>query len=256
VATQRGYPHALGAAPAGGPPLATVLVVTRMLLVRHGQSEWNAVGRWQGQADPPLSPLGRRQARQAADLIGAVDVIVASDLERASRTAAIISEALGVGPIVLEPRFRERSAGEWSGLTKTEIDEAWPGYLAEHRRPPGFEPDDQLLARTTEALEEVHREYAGAEVLVVTHGGVVYTLEADAGLPFERLPNLGSRWLEHRKGRFELGDRLLLIDEAADAPPGPAAVATQNAYADQEARALRAAQDADAETFSYDEERI
>ena len=228
--------------------------MTRMLLVRHGQSEWNASGRWQGQADPPLSPLGRRQARQAADLIGAVDVIVTSDLERASHTAAIISEAIGVGPIMIEPLLRERSAGEWSGLTKAEIDEAWPGYLAEHRRPPCFEPDDELLARTTDGLTRVHQEFAGAEVLVVTHGGVVYSLEADAGLPFERLPNLGSRRLVHRGDRLELGERLLLVDEGADGEPGPAAVAHQTAHqtarADQAARAARAAQDTDAETFA------
>jgi broad specificity phosphatase PhoE len=239
--------------------LATVLPVTRMLLVRHGQSEWNASGRWQGQADPPLSALGRRQAQQAAELIGAVDVIVTSDLERASHTAAIISEAIGVGPIMVEPLLRERSAGEWSGLTRAEIDEAWPGYLAEHRRPPGFEPEDELLARTSEGLARVHREFAGAEVLVVTHGGVVYSFEADAGLPFERLPNLGSRRLVHRGDRLELGERLLLVDDAATSDPSPAAVAREQEHADQAARAARAQQDAEAETFAdvgADEERI
>ena len=108
--------------------------MTRMLLVRHGQSEWNALGRWQGQADPPLSALGREQARSAVARLGAVDLIVASDLDRALTTAAIMAEGLGVGPVMVEPRLRERSAGEWSGLTRAEIDEQWPGYL--DRAPP------------------------------------------------------------------------------------------------------------------------
>ena len=233
--------------------------MTRMLLVRHGQSEWNAVGRWQGQADPPLSDLGRRQARRAADVIGAVDVIVASDLERAAHTAAIISEAIGVGPIVIEPLLRERNAGEWSGLTRAQIDEAWPGYLADHRRPPGFEPDDELLDRTRQGLDRIHTEYAGAEVLVLTHGGVVYALEADAGMPFERLPNLGSRRIVHRGRDLELGERLLLLDGddeligasvrslAADAARDAAAAARDAV----DARAARSAQDADAESGDY-----
>jgi probable phosphoglycerate mutase len=233
-----------------------------MLLVRHGQSEWNAVGRWQGQADPPLSALGRRQARRAADSIGAVDVIVASDLERAAHTAAIISEALGVGPVVIEPLLRERSAGEWSGLTRAEIDEAWPGYLADHRRPPGFESDDALLARTREGLDRVHAEYGGAEVLVVTHGGVVYALEADAGLPFERMPNLGSRQVVHRGDRLELGQRTELLDDEDASHPGalgPAAMAHRDALAARDAQAARQAQDAAAEAGDYpdpDDERI
>jgi probable phosphoglycerate mutase len=199
-----------------------------MLLARHGQSEWNALGRWQGQADPPLSALGRRQALAAADRLGTVDAIVSSDLDRAVTTAAIIAEALGVGPVLVEPRLRERSAGEWSGLTRDEIEAEWPGYLAEHRRPPGFESDGSLLARTTAALAELAAAQPDAELLVVTHGGVVYVLESDAGLPFARLPNLSGRWLAHEGGRIALGDRVELVPETlADQPPGKAVRATQ-----------------------------
>src|SRR5690606_40076504 len=103
--------------------------MTHLLLCRHGQSTWNAAGRWQGQADPPLSDLGRLQAQHAAKAVGAVDLIVASDLERARDTALIIAEAIGVGPVVIEPDLRERDAGEWSGLTREEIEAEWPGYL-------------------------------------------------------------------------------------------------------------------------------
>ncbi len=193
-----------------------------MLLVRHGQSEWNARGRWQGQADPPLSALGREQARAAVARLGVVDLIVASDLDRALTTAALLAEGLGVGPVLVEPRLRERSAGEWSGLTRAEIDEQWPGYLAERRRPPGFEPHDQLRARVRDALDDIARAQAGAEVLVVTHGGVVYVLEEEAGLPFSRLGNLSARWVDHEGDRLRLGDRVELVDD-----PGPAAGATR-----------------------------
>ena len=188
-----------------------------MLLVRHGQSEWNALGRWQGQADPPLSPLGRDQARSAVARLGVVDVIVSSDLDRALSTAAILAEGLGVGPVLVEPRLRERSAGEWSGLTRAEIDQQWPGYLAERLRPPGFEPDDVVRARVRSALDDVARDHPGAEVLVVSHGGVVYVLEEEADLPFVRLPNLAGRWVDHDGERLLIGDRIELVDHVAAA---------------------------------------
>ena len=208
-----------------------------MLLTRHGQSEWNAVGRWQGQADPPLSDLGRQQARLAAARLGSVDVVIASDLERASHTAAIISEALGVGPVVIEPGLRERHAGEWSGLTRTEIERDWPGYLDARERPPGLRARRRAAGPHHRGPRPHPREYAGADILVVTHGGVVYTLEKDAGHPFQRLPNLGSRWLVHHGDRVELGDRLMLVDEQDPTqPPGPAAEAEERELARQRFR--------------------
>lgn len=187
--------------------------MTSMLVVRHGQSEWNALGRWQGQADPPLSDLGRTQALLAADRVGSVDVIVASDLQRALETAAIISRVLGIGPVVVDEGLRERDAGEWSGLTRAEIDEAWPGYLEAERRPPGFEPLEPFVARVRAALDRIHDQYEGADVLVVSHGGVIYGLETDHGLPVERIPNLGARHVHHHGDRLALGDRHLLVDD-------------------------------------------
>ena len=212
--------------------------MTRVLLIRHGQSEWNADGRWQGQADPPLTDLGRHQAMHAARNLGAVDAIVASDLQRASETALIVAEALGVGPVVLEPGLRERDAGEWSGLTRAEIERDWPGYLDSpsadrhaafgrppgpatvgtpsvgRRRPPGWEPDDVLLDRVVAALGRVHDLAPEGEVIAVTHGGVVYALEGRLGSPFERLANLGGRWIDVGPGGEPraLGDRVVLVD--------------------------------------------
>src|SRR4051794_21836109 len=188
--------------------------MTTMLLVRHGQSEWNAVGRWQGQADPPLSDLGRQQAFSAAPRIGSIDVIISSDLQRAVETAQIISAQLGVGPVVVEPDLRERDAGAWSGLTAEQIDAGWPGFREAGNKPEGWEPDADLLVRAGAALSRIATEYEGAEVLVITHGGVVYALEAVNGLPFVRLPNLGGRHLRHHGDRVELGERVLLVDDA------------------------------------------
>ncbi len=190
--------------------------MTRLLFVRHGQSEWNALGRWQGQADPPLSDLGRDQAYRGALRLGTVDAIVSSDLQRAMATAQILSGQLGVGPVVVEPLLRERDAGEWSGLTTPEIEAGWPGFLEQRRRPESVETDESLLARTLEAIVRIESEYRGGEVLVVAHGGLVYALEAEHGAPFERLPNLGARWIEVKGDRIVLGDRLLLVD---DDPP-------------------------------------
>jgi broad specificity phosphatase PhoE len=186
--------------------------MTRLLLTRHGQSTWNALGRWQGQADPPLSALGRLQAEHAARTVGTVDLIVASDLERARDTAMIISEAIGVGPVVIEPDLRERDAGEWSGLTRDEIEVAWPGYLERGDRPPGWEPQDQLIERALGVIERIHDEYGGGEVLVITHGGVIYSVEEHHGAEWARIGNLEARILEVAEHGSHLGDRLELID--------------------------------------------
>lgn len=186
-----------------------------MLLVRHGQSEWNAEGRWQGQADPPLSDLGREQAFHAARRLGTVDLIACSDLQRATDTAMVLSEMLGVGPVVIDARLRERDAGAYSGLTRAEIDEQFPGYLDERREPPGWEPDEALLDRVHECLHALAVEYPGAEIVVVTHGGCVYALEKAAEHPFERLANLAGRWLHHHggRGKVSLGERIVLVDD-------------------------------------------
>lgn len=185
--------------------------LTRLLLVRHGQSEWNATGRWQGQADPPLTELGRRQAFEAARAIGAVDAVWASDLARAVETATIVADSVGVGPVVVDPDLRERDAGEFSGLTRDEIEQRFPGYLADHRRPPGWEPDDHLLARAVAALGRIADAVPGGDVVVITHGGLVYTIEQHLGQEFQRLANTEGRWLEVTPdGRMTLGERIVL----------------------------------------------
>ena len=187
--------------------------VTRLLVVRHGQSEWNAVGRWQGRADPPLTMEGQRQAAAAARALGSFDAVVASPLQRAAETATLIAEHLGIGPVLVEPDLMERDAGEWQGLTRGQIEMDWPGYLEQGKRPPGYEPDDVMLERVMAALDRVAQRAGGGEVLVVAHGGVVYTLEDACGEPWRRLENLGARWFEMSDGRLTAGPRVELIPD-------------------------------------------
>lgn len=194
---------------------------TRILLIRHGQSEWNLLGRWQGQADPPLTDLGRAQARSAARRLGVVDAIWSSDLQRAAETATIISGELGVGPVVLDEDLRERQAGEWEGLTRDEIEDRYPGWLSPPdgsapRRPPGWESDDLLAARVHRALRSIHDAVGPGEVLAVAHAGLLYTVERELGSDGSRLGNLEGRWVDllddqgtlARSAR--LGDRVTL----------------------------------------------
>jgi len=187
--------------------------MARILLVRHGQSVWNADGRWQGQADPPLSELGEEQAVAAAKAVGIVDAIYASDLERARHTAELVAAQLGAD-VVVAPNLRERGAGDWEGRTRAEIDEGWPGFLESGRRPDGYEPDDSVLERAFTALEAIAGAHDG-DVLVVTHGGVVRVVERHLGGEAEGLiPNLGGVWLEHDGERMQLGDRVVLLEES------------------------------------------
>jgi len=201
-------------------------VPRRLLLVRHGESTWNAVSRWQGQADPPLSPFGERQAEDAGARLAEIATIVAlwaSNLVRARRTGDLIARHLGIAQVREEPRLRERDVGAWSGLTRDEIEERWPGYLAARRSPPDFEGDDELLARTRAGLAAVVDGSGPGDVLVVTHGGVIRTIERSLGAIPERLPNLGGRWLlADTPTDLALGERVVLLEpEEVTVPRGP-----------------------------------
>ena len=202
-------------------------MTTRILLVRHGESEWNAVGRWQGQADPALSELGIRQAVAAAEAVGAVDAIVSSDLSRAAETARIISELTGVGPVLVEPGLRERNVGEWSGLTHDEIEARWPGAIGAWRRgelasPPGGETNDDIRERVEAALVGIATSFAGAEVLAVSHGGVMRLLERTHGIDDAPMfANLGGVIVDVHGERIDVGDRVLLLDPSTDSVTAP-----------------------------------
>lgn len=199
-----------------------MIVVKRLLLIRHGQSEWNAQGRWQGQADPPLTTKGRQQATQAAETLMGYDIasMTTSALERARVTGELLAKGLGLAAPAIEPLLNERSAGEWSGLTKSEIEDRYPGFLATGKRPPGYEMDDELLPRVTRGLLAVSATAPDdAPIAVVAHGGVMYVLEEHFGFGFNRLSNLGARWIYVDGQAISLGDRVELLDAADSTTP-------------------------------------
>lgn len=192
--------------------------MTRLLLLRHAESEWNAEGRWQGLADPELSERGRNDARAAAArLEGSVARIVSSDLQRAAQTADIISDALRLGPVERMPDLREIDVGRWSGLTRAEIDERWPGAVERWRRGENVENDgedrDAFRERIIAALGAVVGA-GGGPILAVTHAGAISAVEIHLGVhPGVALPKMGGRWFDYDGSLRAAGDRIVLIDE-------------------------------------------
>jgi len=167
-------------------------------VIRHGESTWNAEGRWQGQADPPLTPRGEEQARIAAAAVGApIDRVVTSDLQRASATAAIMAAQLRVESVDLEQGLRERHAGAWQGLTHREVEASWPGYLRDGLRPPGFEPSRSAGGRALDCLVDVAARVGSGTIVAVSHGGILRAmrkvLSAGDDIGF---PNLSGQWFE------------------------------------------------------------
>jgi probable phosphoglycerate mutase len=186
---------------------------TRLLVLRHGESEWNALGRWQGQADPPLTETGMLQAVGAAEQLGTFDAVWASSLQRAAHTAAILCEVIGIGPVQLDDGLLEGAYGPWQGLTVHQIEEGWPGYLAEHRRPEGAETLDEISGRALAAFRRIGAASPGGEVLVVSHAGLLRAVRRELGAADHRFTNLTGCWFHvHPDGRVVAGDAVELID--------------------------------------------
>jgi probable phosphoglycerate mutase len=200
--------------------------VTSVFIVRHGESTWNALRKWQGRADPPLSERGESQARTAANalgvlgVLGSLDGIVTSSLRRARRTGELIAEATGLALLDPVVDLSERSAGLWEGLTRVEIDERFPGFLASGERPEGYEPDHAVVARALAAITAVAATHRGGRLLVVSHGGVIHALERHTSAEtseWQRLDNLEGRWFHSADDALHAnGDRVHLLDTAPE----------------------------------------
>ena len=167
---------------------------TRILLARHGETEWNRLGRWQGHADPPLNDTGRRQAETlAAQLDGdGLAAVYSSDLRRARETAGIVAARLGLD-VTEERSLREIDVGSWSGLTRDEVRERYPEgfarWLAGDIGHDG-ETREQLAKRVVGAVERIAEAHPDENVLVVSHGGAIRALRRHAaGDPGESLEN-------------------------------------------------------------------
>jgi len=178
----------------------------RVLLLRHGRTEWNATGRFQGQLDSPLDATGRAQAKAAAVALAPMrpDAIVASDLSRTADTAAAVSDELRL-PVALDPRLREINLGEWEGLTRAEARERFPTEYASWQagsdeRRGGGETYAEVGARAAACLAEwLDRLGPGSLLVAVTHGGAARaTIGTLLGLSpdlYWRLAPLGNcRW--------------------------------------------------------------
>ena len=157
----------------------------RLVLVRHGQTEWNAAGRYQGQSNVALSELGRKQAECLAEHfpVQKVDAIYSSDLDRARETAECVGRKFGV-PVRLEPAFRELSFGDWEGLTYKEISTRWPKEAnklftaPDELIIPNGETFQTLQKRALAKIDVLCKEHIDKNVVVFAHGAINKTILA------------------------------------------------------------------------------
>jgi len=150
----------------------------RILLARHGETEWNAIGRLQGQTDIALNDVGRDQARALAAGLrdSEITAVWTSDLARAHETGAIVARLLGLDAPAVDPELRERRFGILEGLTRHECEtlhpQAWQAWQSQTGTPPGAEPRVEAAARLARALDRIAAT-GGGPVLVVSHGAVM-----------------------------------------------------------------------------------
>jgi probable phosphoglycerate mutase len=165
----------------------------RVSLIRHAESEWNASGRWQGHADPPLSVRGVLQARELAErMVGErASILLCSDLRRARQTAEPLAAVLGL-PLQIDPRLRELDVGRWSGLRRDEIEALDPdGLVRFESGDPGFRPGDgesrrEIRTRARHAIAHWIGRQPEGRIMIVTHLGFIRAL-----LPSEEPDNAG-----------------------------------------------------------------
>ena len=188
--------------------------MTELLVIRHGETDWNRQHRFQGQIDVPLNDIGRAQAgrlgRRLAD--EPVDVLISSDLQRARSTADAVAQACGLQPMV-DPLWREQGFGVLEGLDvptirsrHADLWSSWTRHDADYALPGGGESNTIFHARVMRALQAVLAGHAGRRVVVVTHGGVLDMLWRTAhALPLHgarvcNIPNTGInrlRWVDN-----------------------------------------------------------
>lgn len=181
------------------------MTARRLVMLRHGQSEFNAGSRMQGQLDTGLSELGRDQAVAAAEVLAKFDplLIVSSDLRRAYDTAVTLAERTGA-PMVVDRRLRETHLGDWQGMTHNEVDAAAPGARIAWRNdatwaPHGGESRVDVARRSVPVVTELIESLPNwgedepyRPVVLVAHGGLIAALTAELlGLPVANWPVLG-----------------------------------------------------------------
>jgi len=185
--------------------------MTRLLLIRHGETDWNTEGRYQGQSDVPLNATGREQAQQLAQALrgSALEAIYSSDLLRARETAEALARATGA-PLHVDPRLREVGLGEWEGQLFSDIQQRYPDLLRRRREdplnfaPPGGETVAALRSRLLSAVQDIISLHPGGRAALVSHGFALAVIKVSLnGHPIEQVWDLVPRnaqmeWLEVR----------------------------------------------------------
>lgn len=157
------------------------MTLSRLVLWRHGETDYNATGRMQGHLDAELTPTGWNQARFAVPALVRFDpeIVVTSDLRRAMDTATVFTDASGV-PLRVDKRLRETNLGKWQSLTTEQAERGWPGAIAIWRAdatwaPPDGESRVDVANRAAEVVDELDVEFDHT-VLLCVHGGVIAAL--------------------------------------------------------------------------------
>lgn len=214
--------------------MITPMESTRIIAVRHGETAWNVDQRLQGHLDIELNDAGRNQARRLAKALAereAIDAIYCSDLSRARETAQAVADALGL-PLTPTPTLRERSFGEYEGLTFSQVRESWPEQAERWRKrdpdwapPGGGESLMQLKARLTLTVDELAARHVGQHIALFTHGGVLdllYRMAAGVGMQDARTWQLGNAavnrllWTPEGLSLVGWGDETHLEDASLD----------------------------------------
>ena len=191
--------------------------ITRLCLVRHGETEWNAARRIQGQIDIGLNETGLRQAAGAGRWLSQAGIVAlySSDLKRAWTTALVIGDALGLVPVSV-PEMRERRYGVFEGLTYDEAKVKHPdGYAAFEGRNASYnfengESLSEMFARVTGKLQEIAAAHVGQNVVIVLHGGVLDIINRFVrGNSLETprdflIPNAGLNWIATVDGHWRI----------------------------------------------------
>lgn len=208
------------------------MTLRRLVLLRHGQTDYNVGGRMQGHLDSHLTATGRAQADTVAPAIAALgpDRIICSDLQRALDTATAVGSAAGL-PVKVDPRLRETYLGEWQGLTVEDVELRWPGALAVWRSDPGWAPPGgesriDVVRRARPVIDELDEEYVDnlhGMVVVVAHGGTIAGVVCGLlGLPTSTWPSIGGmgncRWASLARRVDHPRWRLAGYNVGSDAP--------------------------------------
>ena len=192
--------------------------MTSLIVIRHGETDWNRQHRFQGQIDVPLNALGLEQARRLGERLAfePIDRLVVSDLARARQTAQALATHPGLSPLI-DPQWREQSFGVLEGLDVPTIQRQhadlwsrWTRHKADYALPQGGESNAAFHARVMQALQALLAAHAGARIAVVTHGGVLDMLwRTVQGLPLSgprecEIPNTGINRLRWVDGRLQI----------------------------------------------------